>query len=89
MQPVSGISVSTPKDLNVANGTSVRLKCTFTTNHPVTAKSVTVSWNFRPLNSATEESVSSRISIILQRVIGFVCCAFRFCMRMFFTDEMQ
>lgn len=41
----------------MANGTSVRLKCTFSTDHPVTAQSVTVSWNFRALNSATEESL--------------------------------
>lgn len=60
IQLVRGISIYTPKELDVANGTSVKLKCTFSTTHPVTAQSVTVSWNFRPLNSALEESVSSR-----------------------------
>lgn len=54
---VSGITIYTPKELDVANGTSVRLKCTFTTSHPVSAQSLTVAWNFRPLNSGTEESL--------------------------------
>ncbi len=54
---VSGIEIYTPSELEAANGTDVRLKCTFSTSHPVTLQTVTVSWNFRPLNSGTDESV--------------------------------
>uniref|UniRef100_A0A3Q4BLV3 Ig-like domain-containing protein n=1 Tax=Mola mola TaxID=94237 RepID=A0A3Q4BLV3_MOLML len=54
---VSGINIYTPNELEVVNGTSVRLKCTFTSTHKVTLQTVTVSWNFRPLNSGSEESV--------------------------------
>lgn len=43
----------------MVNGTTVRLKCTFTSPQPVSLQSVAVSWNFRPLNSAQDESVCS------------------------------
>lgn len=52
-----GITIYTPKELEVVNGTSVKLKCTFSSTHAVSLQSVTVSWNFRPLNSAVDESV--------------------------------
>lgn len=54
---VSAIDIYTPADVEAVNGTSVKLKCTFSSSHPVSLQSVTVSWNFRPLNSGTEESV--------------------------------
>ncbi|XP_023260399.1 myelin protein zero-like protein 2 [Seriola lalandi dorsalis] len=54
---VSGIDIYTQGEVQVVNGTNVKLKCTFTSNHPVTPQSVTVSWNFRPINSASDESV--------------------------------
>ncbi|KAF3841211.1 hypothetical protein F7725_007073 [Dissostichus mawsoni] len=57
VQHVSGIIIYTEKEMEVANGTDVKLKCTFSSNHPVSAKSVTVSWNFRALNSNSDESV--------------------------------
>lgn len=54
---VSGINIYTSKELDVVNGTSVRLKCTFTSTHPVSLQFVSVSWNFRPLNLGQDESV--------------------------------
>ncbi|XP_034540235.1 myelin protein zero-like protein 2b [Notolabrus celidotus] len=57
VQHVSGIDIYTPAEVEAVNGTYVKLKCTFTTSHPVSLQSVTVSWNFRPLNSGSEESV--------------------------------
>ncbi|XP_060941191.1 myelin protein zero-like protein 2b [Limanda limanda] len=57
LQYVSGIEVYTPSDVEATNGTDVKLKCTFTSSHPMTHQSVIVSWNFRPMNSGTDESV--------------------------------
>lgn len=60
---VSGINIYTAKEQEVVNGTSVRLKCTFTSTQPVSLQSATVSWSFRPLNSRQDESVCT----------GFLC----------------
>ncbi|MCI4394637.1 hypothetical protein PGIGA_G00171380 [Pangasianodon gigas] len=49
------IEVSTPKELTAANGTDVRLKCTFKSSQPVSEKSVSVSWSFKPLGPGSEE----------------------------------
>ncbi|XP_029374787.1 myelin protein zero-like protein 2 [Echeneis naucrates] len=57
MQYVSGIDIYTPNEVEAVNGTNVKLKCTFSSNHPLSLQSVTVSWNFRPINSGTDESV--------------------------------
>ncbi|XP_035521837.1 LOW QUALITY PROTEIN: myelin protein zero-like protein 2b [Morone saxatilis] len=54
---VSGIEIYTSTELEVVNGTNVKLKCTFTSSEPVSLQSVIVSWNFRPLNSGSDESV--------------------------------
>uniref|UniRef100_A0A8C3G7R3 Myelin protein zero-like 2b n=1 Tax=Cyclopterus lumpus TaxID=8103 RepID=A0A8C3G7R3_CYCLU len=54
---VSGIEIYTAKEVEAVNGTNVKLKCTFSSTQPLSAKSVTVSWNFRSINSATDESV--------------------------------
>lgn len=54
---VSGIDVHTPAEVEAVNGTNVKLKCTFTSTHAVTLQSVSVSWNFRPINSGSDESV--------------------------------
>ncbi|XP_039634134.1 myelin protein zero-like protein 2 isoform X4 [Perca fluviatilis] len=54
---VSGIEIYTPKEVEAVNGTDVKLKCTFTSTDPVSTQSVTVSWNFRPINSGADESV--------------------------------
>ncbi|XP_028278076.1 myelin protein zero-like protein 2b [Parambassis ranga] len=57
VQHVSGIEISTPSEVEAVNGTDVKLRCSFTSDQPVTPQSVTISWNFRPINSGTEESV--------------------------------
>lgn len=54
---VSGIDIYTPSEMEAVNGTDVRLKCTFKSTHPVSLQSVSVSWNFRPLNSGSDESL--------------------------------
>ncbi|XP_077448830.1 myelin protein zero-like protein 2 isoform X2 [Stigmatopora argus] len=54
---VSGIEIYAPPLVEAVNGTAVKLKCTFRSTRPVSSDSVIVSWNFRPLNSKTEESV--------------------------------
>lgn len=54
---VSGIDIFTPGEIEAVNGTDVRLKCTFSSNHPVLPQTVTVSWNFRPLQPGPDESV--------------------------------
>lgn len=57
VQHVSGIDIYTPTEVEAVNGTDVKLKCTFSSSHPVSPQSLTVSWNFRPLNSGSDESV--------------------------------
>nr|XP_061801160.1 myelin protein zero-like protein 2 [Nerophis lumbriciformis] len=54
---VSGIEIYAPPLIEAVNGTTVKLKCTFRSSHPVSAQSVSVSWNFRAPDSKTEESV--------------------------------
>lgn len=54
---VAGMEVYTSKEVEGVNGTDVRLKCTFKSNHPVSVSSVIVSWNFKPLDQGAEESV--------------------------------
>lgn len=57
LRHVSGIDIYTPSEVEAVNGTNVKLKCTFSSSHPVTLQSIIVSWNFRPINSRLEESV--------------------------------
>uniref|UniRef100_A0A3Q1HQN5 Myelin protein zero-like 2b n=1 Tax=Acanthochromis polyacanthus TaxID=80966 RepID=A0A3Q1HQN5_9TELE len=57
LRPVSGIDISTPSSVEAVNGTNVKLKCTFSSKYKVNPQSVAVSWNFRPLNSGSDESV--------------------------------
>ncbi|XP_028840696.1 myelin protein zero-like protein 2 [Denticeps clupeoides] len=54
---VGAIEIVTPKELEAVNGTSVRLKCTFKSTHPVSEGSVNVSWSFKPLQPGPDESV--------------------------------
>uniref|UniRef100_G3QAJ5 Myelin protein zero-like 2b n=1 Tax=Gasterosteus aculeatus TaxID=69293 RepID=G3QAJ5_GASAC len=54
---VTGIDIYTPKEVEALNGTNVKLKCTFSSSHPVSVTSVSVSWNFRPLSSGKDEPV--------------------------------
>ncbi|XP_047236005.1 myelin protein zero-like protein 2b [Girardinichthys multiradiatus] len=48
---VWGIEIYTTKEVEAVNGTNVKLKCTFSSTHPVSPQTVTVSWMFRPINS--------------------------------------
>lgn len=57
IQCVCGIDIYTPGEVEAVNGTNVKLKCTFSSSHPVTPQSAIVTWNFRPINSGTDESV--------------------------------
>lgn len=57
VQHVSAIDIYTPAEVEALNGTDVRLKCTFSSTHRVDPKTLTVSWNFRGLNSGSDESV--------------------------------
>ncbi|KAM3869282.1 myelin protein zero-like protein 2b [Diretmus argenteus] len=57
MRGVSGMEVFTSTETEAVNGTNVKLKCTFKSNHPVSLQTVSVSWNFRPLHPGPEESV--------------------------------
>ncbi|CAL8362449.1 unnamed protein product [Lota lota] len=58
LSEVSGVEIYTPEQVEAVNGSDVRLKCTFSSTHPVSLSTVTVSWNFRPLDQASrEESV--------------------------------
>nr|XP_020454536.1 myelin protein zero-like protein 2 [Monopterus albus] len=54
---VSAIEIYTPREVEAVNGTDVKLKCTFSSTHPVSLQSVIVSWNFRPIDSGADESV--------------------------------
>ncbi|XP_050967297.1 myelin protein zero-like protein 2b [Labeo rohita] len=53
---VQGMEVITSSELEAANGTDVRLKCTFKSTHPLSEEGVSVSWSFRPLGKTIEES---------------------------------
>ncbi|XP_073697140.1 myelin protein zero-like protein 2 [Garra rufa] len=53
---VEGMEMLTPSELEAANGTDVRLKCTFKSTHPLSEETVSVSWSFRPLGKTAEES---------------------------------
>ncbi|KAG7282673.1 hypothetical protein CRUP_017599 [Coryphaenoides rupestris] len=57
LSEVSGVEIYTTEHMEVANGTDVRLKCTFSSTHTISPKTVTVSWNFRSLDQGREESL--------------------------------
>uniref|UniRef100_UPI0037E9779D myelin protein zero-like protein 2 n=1 Tax=Semicossyphus pulcher TaxID=241346 RepID=UPI0037E9779D len=57
IRQVTGISVFTAAEVEAVNGTDVKLKCIFSSSYPVSLSTVVVSWSFRPLHSAREESV--------------------------------
>lgn len=57
VRDVTGIEIRTEKEMEAVNGTDVKLSCTFSSSHPVTPHSVTVSWHFQPLNSKPGESL--------------------------------
>ncbi|XP_030601480.1 myelin protein zero-like protein 2b [Archocentrus centrarchus] len=54
---VTGIEIKTEREVVAVNGTDVKLSCTFSSSHPVSPDSVSVSWHFRPLNLGLEESL--------------------------------
>ncbi|XP_017569340.1 myelin protein zero-like protein 2b [Pygocentrus nattereri] len=53
----AAMEVTTPKEVTAVNGTSVLLKCTFKSTHPINDILLSVNWRFRPLGQTTEESV--------------------------------
>ncbi|KAL7838738.1 hypothetical protein AOLI_G00271420 [Acnodon oligacanthus] len=53
----AAMEVTTPKEVTGVNGTSVLLKCTFKSTHPIDESSLSVTWRFRPLGQTAEESV--------------------------------
>ncbi|XP_044079594.1 myelin protein zero-like protein 2b [Siniperca chuatsi] len=57
LRHVSGIDIYTPTEVEAVNGTNVKLTCTFSSSAPVSLRSITVAWNFRPMNSGSDESV--------------------------------
>ncbi|XP_074529112.1 myelin protein zero-like protein 2 isoform X2 [Halichoeres trimaculatus] len=67
---VCGIDIYTPSEVEAVNGTNVKLKCTFSSSHPVSLQTVTVSWNFKPLNSGSEESVFYYLEVPYPPQIG-------------------
>uniref|UniRef100_A0A3Q3DTX2 Ig-like domain-containing protein n=1 Tax=Hippocampus comes TaxID=109280 RepID=A0A3Q3DTX2_HIPCM len=70
---VSGIEIYAPSEVEAVNGTTVKLKCTFRSSHPVSTQSVIVSWNFRPLNSKREESVGTNRIPLKTRSMVTLC----------------
>lgn len=56
------MAVSTSSELEVVNGTNVRLKCTFKSTHPLSEERTSVSWSFQPLGTTTAEMV--RLSFV-------------------------
>ncbi|XP_032432910.1 myelin protein zero-like protein 2b isoform X1 [Xiphophorus hellerii] len=55
VQHVWGIEVFTTSEVEAVNGTSVKLKCTFSSTQPVSLQTVTVSWDFRSITSKSTE----------------------------------
>ncbi|XP_051978106.1 myelin protein zero-like protein 2 [Xyrauchen texanus] len=53
---VEGMEVLVSKEIEAVNGTEVQLKCTFKSTHPLSEDRISISWSFRPLGKATEES---------------------------------
>lgn len=51
VQHVWGIEIYTTKEVEAVNGTSVKLKCTFSSTQPVSPQTVIVKWVFQPINS--------------------------------------
>ncbi|ROL40685.1 Myelin protein zero-like protein 2 [Anabarilius grahami] len=54
---VEGMEVLTSSELEAANGTNVRLKCTFKSTHPLSEEKISVSWSFQPLGKTSAESI--------------------------------
>ncbi|KAG7483980.1 hypothetical protein MATL_G00043910 [Megalops atlanticus] len=54
---VSGITITTPREVEAVNGTDVKLKCSFTSGATIVPSTVTVSWNFRQQGKGGEETV--------------------------------
>lgn len=54
---VGCMEITTPGEVEAINGTHVKLKCSFSSTSPVSLQTVSVSWNFRPLQPGPDESV--------------------------------
>lgn len=54
--PVAAIEVYTSKEVYAVNGTSLRLKCTFSSSSPISPL-LSVTWNFQPEDLSSHEPV--------------------------------
>ncbi|KAI1903861.1 hypothetical protein AGOR_G00031580 [Albula goreensis] len=54
---VSSMKVTVQEEVEAVNGTDVKLQCNFLSSSPISPSAVSVSWNFRPMQGAGEESV--------------------------------
>ncbi|XP_054482382.1 myelin protein zero-like protein 2 [Anoplopoma fimbria] len=57
VRQVSGVQIYTAAEVEAVNGTDVTLKCTFSSSYPVSRQSVSVIWDFQPLNPGRDENV--------------------------------
>ncbi|KFP70981.1 PREDICTED: myelin protein zero-like protein 2 [Acanthisitta chloris] len=53
---VTAMEVHTAKEVVAVNGTNQRLKCTFSSSHPI-SEQLSVTWNFQPEDLSSHESV--------------------------------
>uniref|UniRef100_A0A7M4DV79 Myelin protein zero like 2 n=1 Tax=Crocodylus porosus TaxID=8502 RepID=A0A7M4DV79_CROPO len=53
---LSAVEIHTSRGEEALNGTNIRLKCTFSTFSPI-GPQLTVTWNFRPEDKGSDESV--------------------------------
>ncbi|XP_019367702.1 PREDICTED: myelin protein zero-like protein 2 [Gavialis gangeticus] len=54
--PAAAVEIHTSRKEEALNGTNIRLKCTFSTFSPI-GPQLTVTWNFRPEDKGSDESV--------------------------------
>ncbi|NXO00371.1 MPZL2 protein, partial [Rhinopomastus cyanomelas] len=54
--PAAAVEVHTSKEVTAVNGTNLRLKCTFSSNQPISPDLI-VTWNFQPEDLSSHEPV--------------------------------
>ncbi|NXS52350.1 MPZL2 protein, partial [Brachypteracias leptosomus] len=54
--PAAALEVYTSKEVDAVNGTNLRLKCTFSSNIPISPDLI-VTWNFQPEDQSSHEPV--------------------------------
>ncbi|XP_043996233.1 myelin protein zero-like protein 2b [Gambusia affinis] len=57
VQRVWGIEIFTTSEVEAVNGTSVKLKCTFSSTQPVSLQTVTITWDFQSIASKRTERI--------------------------------